>query len=373
VIGVLNVESEKPGAFGPEEKRVLSMLADFAAVAIENTRLLAELRESEARFRRLAEHAPDIIYRYRLKPEPGFEYVSPAATRITGYTPEEHYADPELGLKLVHPEDRPLLEALRRGTGSFEKPLESRWVHKDGHVIWTEQINVPIYDEKGNLVAIEGIARDITERKKAEEERLARARAVEEALYQLVDVLSSAMELRDPYTAGHQRRVAELACAIAAEMGLPEERVRGLRVAALLHDVGKALYVPTEILSKPGKLTPTEMALVREHCKAGYEILRRVEFPWPVAEIVYQHHERLDGSGYPRGLRGEEILLEAKIIAVADVVEAMSSHRPYRPALGVEAALAEIREKAGTLYDPEVVEACLRVFRKGFRFPKSTV
>ncbi|MCX7843973.1 MAG: HD-GYP domain-containing protein [Candidatus Bipolaricaulota bacterium] len=178
------------------------------------------------------------------------------------------------------------------------------------------------------------------------------------------------MDLREPYTAGHQRRVAELACAIAQELGLSAERIQGLRVAALLHDVGKALFVPIEILSKPGKLTDLEMALIREHPRAGYEILRRVEFPWPVAEIVHQHHERLDGSGYPRGLKGEAILLEARILAVADVVEAMSSHRPYRPALGVEAALAEIREKAGKLYDPKVVEACLRVFARGFQFPK---
>ncbi|MBC7318912.1 HD domain-containing protein, partial [Candidatus Bipolaricaulota bacterium] len=142
--------------------------------------------------------------------------------------------------------------------------------------------------------------------------------------------------------------------------------------AALLHDVGKALYVPTDILSKPGKLTALEMALIREHPKAGYEILTRVNFPWPVAEIVYQHHERLDGSGYPRGLKGEEILLEARILAVADVVEAMSSHRPYRPAHPLEKAFAEIRENAGKLYDPDVVEACLRVFQKGFQFPTNS-
>lgn len=370
-IGMLSTQSYRPGAFCEEDLVLLELLAAHVAGALRNAELLSKLRESEARFRRFAENAPDIIYRYRLKPKPGFEYVSPAATKIVGYSPEEHYADPDLGMKIVHPADRPVLQALRERGELFGKPVEFRWVHKDGHVVWTEQINIPVYDENGELVAIEGIARDITERKQAEEEHLSRAQAVEEALYQLVDVLSSAMELRDPYTAGHQRHVADLACAIAEEMGLAPERVRGLRVAALLHDLGKALYVPIEILSKPGKLTDLEMALIRQHPRAGYEILSKVNFPWPVADIVYQHHERLDGSGYPRGLRGEEILLEARILAVADVVEAMSSHRPYRPALGVEKALEEIREKAGKLYDPEVVEACLRVFQRGFQFPET--
>jgi PAS domain S-box-containing protein/putative nucleotidyltransferase with HDIG domain len=345
-------------------------LAAYVASALRVAQLLSALRESEARFRMLAENAPDIIFRYRLKPTPGFEYISPAVTRISGYTPEEHYADPDLIRKIVHPEDQPALEALGQGEGLFEKPWEFRWIHKDGHTVWTEQTNVPIRDEAGNIVAIEGIVRDITERKRLELERLARAQAIENALLQFVDALSSAVELRDPYTSGHQRRVAALACAIAEEMGPSAEEVRVIRVAALLHDIGKALFVPIEILSKPGKLTDLEMALIREHPKAGYEILGKVEFPWPVAEIVYQHHERLDGSGYPRGLKGEEILREARIIAVADVVEAMSSHRPYRPALGVDEALAEIRKNAGKLYDPKVVEACIRVFAKGFTFPR---
>jgi putative nucleotidyltransferase with HDIG domain len=170
--------------------------------------------------------------------------------------------------------------------------------------------------------------------------------------------------MRDPYTAGHQERVAHLACAIAGKIGLSEERVEGLRVAGLLHDVGK-VSVPAEILSKPMTLTPAEFDLIKAHPQTGYEILKGIDFSWPVAEIVLEHHERLDGSGYPRGLKGEAISLEAKILAVADIVEAMSSHRPYRAALGTDKALEAITKDKGTLYDPGVVDACVELFAEG--------
>ena len=182
-----------------------------------------------------------------------------------------------------------------------------------------------------------------------------------------INALALALEMRDPYTAGHQKRVAQLAGAIAGEMNRPYDEVRGIRLAALIHDIGK-IQVPSEILSKPGKLTEIEFELIKSHSQVGYDILKEIEFPWPIADIVYQHHERLDGSGYPRGLKGDEIMLQARIIAVADVVEAMSSHRPYRAALGTEEALAELKEKRGISYDPDVVDACLRLFKeKGFK------
>ena len=170
-------------------------------------------------------------------------------------------------------------------------------------------------------------------------------------------------ELRDPYTAGHQRRVAEIAVTIGAELGLDARRQEGLRVAGQLHDVGK-ITIPAEILSKPGKLKPTELLLIKDHAEAGYDILKIVEFPWPVAEVALQHHERMDGSGYPQVLKGEAILLEARIMAVADVVEAMSSHRPYRAGLGIDKALAEIERGRGTAYDPLVADTCLKLFRE---------
>ncbi len=191
-------------------------------------------------------------------------------------------------------------------------------------------------------------------------ERLARS------MEATIRAIARTIEKRDPYTAGHQQRVAGLAAAIAAEMGLPPDRIEGIRFGGLIHDIGKA-YVPSEILNRPGRLQTYEFALIKTHPEVGYDIVKDVELPWPVAQMILQHHERLDGSGYPKGLKDGEIILEAQILAVADVVEAMGSHRPYRAALGVEAALAEIRANRGRLYAPEAVDACLRVFsEKGF-------
>jgi PAS domain S-box-containing protein/putative nucleotidyltransferase with HDIG domain len=183
-----------------------------------------------------------------------------------------------------------------------------------------------------------------------------------------IGALASAAEMRDPYTAGHQQRVARLAVAIARELQLPEQQIEGLYLAGIVHDVGK-INVPAEILSNPGRLSEAQYQLVREHAEAGYAILKGVDFPWPLAEIVRQHHERLDGSGYPRGLKGDEILPEAQILSVADVVESMLTHRPYRPARGRDAALAEIEKGKGAMFDPAAVDACLALFREnGFRF-----
>jgi putative nucleotidyltransferase with HDIG domain len=184
-----------------------------------------------------------------------------------------------------------------------------------------------------------------------------------------VSALASAVATRDLYTASHQRRVASLACAIAEEMGgIGEDRRKGIQTAAILHDIGK-LHVPFDLLNMPGHLEEIELALIRKHPQTGYDILKEIEFPWPVAHIVKQHHERLNGNGYPAGLKGDDILMEARIIAVADVVEAMSSHRPYRPARGIDAALQEIGDARGTLYDPKAVDACLALFKNGFTLP----
>jgi putative two-component system response regulator len=207
-----------------------------------------------------------------------------------------------------------------------------------------------------------------SERKRAEEELRQSCAKLQEILDGMIQAWVSAMQVRDSYTADHQWGVTQLACAIAREMGLPEEQIQGVRVAGLLHDIGK-LNVPLEVLSKPTELSELERGMIRDHPQVGYDVLKTVGFPWPVAQIVLQHHERLDGSGYPQGLSGEDILLEARILAVADVVKAMSSHRPHRESCGIDKALEEISQNRDVLYDSQAVDACLKLFtEEGFTF-----
>jgi putative nucleotidyltransferase with HDIG domain len=217
-----------------------------------------------------------------------------------------------------------------------------------------------VLSDAGRPQTVVGAVQDITERKAAEHDALEATARLRRAVDGAVLAMSQVVETRDPYTAGHERRVSELATAIASEMGMTGEELTGVRLGSLIHDVGK-IAVPAEILAKPGRLNEVEFSLVKQHAQAGYDILAAIEFDWPVAEMARQHHERLDGSGYPRALRAADILLEAKILAVADVVEAMSSHRPYRATLGMPAALAEIREHAGVKFDADVAAACVRV------------
>jgi putative nucleotidyltransferase with HDIG domain len=214
----------------------------------------------------------------------------------------------------------------------------------------------------------EQLKKDIARRERAEAEVHSTLVKLRSAMNGVVQAMALTVERRDPYTAGHQRRVSDLARGLAAEMGLPGHQIDGIRMAGLIHDLGK-ICVPAEILSKPGKLTEIEHTLIKDHPQVGYEILKEIEFPWPVARIVLQHHERIDGSGYPAGLSGDNIIIEAKTLAVADVVEAMASHRPYRPTLGREMALEEISQNRGTLYEADVVDACVKLFtEKNFRF-----
>ncbi len=246
--------------------------------------------------------------------------------------------------------------------------FESIRRRKDGSEFPCRGVGVPVRLSGGQL-GVYCIYRDLTAEKAAREQLRQALETMERAWEQTIEALASTSEVKDPYTAGHQRRVAALASAIAREMGHPESFVAGVEKAALVHDLGK-IEVPAELLSRPGRLSPFEFRLVQVHAEAGFRILSKIHLPWPLAEIVYQHHERLDGSGYPRGLKGEEILPEARIIAVADVVEAICSHRPYRPAGSLEGALAEIREQGGKTLEEEAVEACLRLFEeKAFSFP----
>ena len=243
-------------------------------------------------------------------------------------------------------------------------------------VSWTDEgsstfdlLLSPIVDGHRQAVAHVLVVRDVTAQRRVEQELRSSGARLEQAMDATVQALSAAVESRDPYTLGHQQRVAALARAIALELGMDGERLRGLCVAAEVHDVGK-IQVPIEILSRPGRLSEAELALVKEHAEAGYQILKGIAFPWPVARIVRQHHEKLDGSGYPLGLTGDDILPEALILCIADVVEAMASDRPYRAALGVDAALEEVTRHRGRLFDPAAVDACVRVFARGdFTFP----
>lgn len=244
--------------------------------------------------------------------------------------------------------------------------MTEAFVHgPDGRAHPIEMSASSLADPDGRRVGTVLVFRDITERRQSE---AALRRSVEDlrrTLRQTVSALATASEKRDPYTAGHQARVAELAHAMAVRLGLSGERLEGLRVAGMLHDIGK-IHIPAEILAKPTRLSDLEMGIMRTHSQVGYDILKEIEFPWPVAQIVLQHHERLDGTGYPNALSGDDVLPEARILAVADVVEAMSSHRPYRASLGLGPALAEIAAGRGTRYDRNMVDVCVSLFHDGF-------
>jgi response regulator RpfG family c-di-GMP phosphodiesterase len=204
----------------------------------------------------------------------------------------------------------------------------------------------------------------IFEKNRAVEEQKRSLEKLQRTMDGFIQAMSLTVETRDPYTAGHQRRVADIACRIAALLGLCEDTVTGIRMAGIIHDLGK-IYVPAEILNKPGRLTELEFGIIKTHAQVGYDILKEIDFPWPIAEVVLQHHELMDGSGYPQALAGGDIRLEARIMAVADVVEAIASHRPYRPALGIEAAVEEISKRKGVCYDADVVDACVQLFKEG--------
>jgi PAS domain S-box-containing protein/putative nucleotidyltransferase with HDIG domain len=249
----------------------------------------------------------------------------------------------------------------------YPLPSDTVLVSKKGKAIPVDHRAAPITDETGSTLGVVLAFRDISRQKKTEEELIQSYERLKQAMDGTVQAMAYTIETRDPYTAGHQRRVTQLACALAEKMELPLDIIEGVRMAGDLHDIGK-IYVPAEILSKPGKLSEAEYNIIKTHAQVGYDILKTIEFPWPIADIVLQHHERINGSGYPAGIHGKDILLEAKILAVADVIEAMATHRPYRPALSIEDALEEISENKGKLYDPEVVEACLKIFEEGFTF-----
>ena len=288
-------------------------------------------------------------------------------SELFGYNLEE-IKGKDVNSGIIHPPDK-IEEAKRLTKKSIKGYINYDTIRKkkDGTLF-------PV-SISGSSVLIDGrtkgriiLYQDITQRKQAEQQVKQGYKKLQRTMEATINTISKIIETRDPYTAGHQNTVSQFAVAIAQEMKLPEDKIEGMRIAALVHDIGK-INIPAEILSKPSKLNEMEFSLIKNHPKTGYDILKTIDFPWPVARIVLQHHERLDGSGYPQGLKGDKILLEAKIIGTADVVEAMSSHRPYRPSLGIDKALEEISQNKGILYDPEVVDVCLKLFKeKGFKF-----
>jgi PAS domain S-box-containing protein len=326
----------------------------------ERKRTEDALRAAEEQFRGLVEQSIAGTY---LIQDGRFAYVNPRFLEIFGYDSADELIGRD-ATSLVAEQDRGMVvENMRQRIEGEVATVNYSFtaVRKDGAMI-----DIGVHGTRathGGRPAIIGLVQDISEKKRADEQIQRYLTQLETAFMSTVEVATTLSEMRDPYTAGHERRVGKIAVAIGAELGFDDRRIEGLRVAGYLHDIGK-ITIPAEILSKPGKLSQVEFQLVQGHAQASYDVLKDVEFPWPVAEVALQHHERMDGSGYPQGLKGEAILLEARIMAVADVIEAMSSHRPYRVGLGMEAALAEIERGRGSAYDADIAEACLRLFRE---------
>jgi PAS domain S-box-containing protein len=323
------------------------------------------LMASEKRYSTIFESAAEGILIIDFEKE-HFKYSNPAINRMLGYSQEEFK---NMNSNDIYSKD-PIKNAVTEiGKGVFgEETLESGipCLRKDGGILYVD-INT-------TQVLLDGIKcsvsffTNVTERKLAEEGKKRNIEKLLKVMGDTIKAMAMTVEIKDPYTSSHQQRVSKLATCIAQEMGLTNEQIKGISIAGTIHDIGK-MYVPSEILSKPGKLNAVEFALVKMHSQAGYDILKIIEFPWPVAQTVLQHHERMDGSGYPDHLSGKAIILEARIIAVADVVEAIASRRPYRAALGIDKALEEISQQKGALYDSDVVDACLTLFNeKGFKF-----
>ncbi len=335
------------------------------ARSIEERETLAEsLRESENKYRSLVENAGEVIL---IAQDGLIKYVNDTREEFTGYSRGE-MIDSRF-VDYIHPDDRAMVMERDIDRLSGKKAPASydfRMIDKGGDIRWVN-FNAAVTEWEGQPATL-NFLRDITYQKRSEKEREEMQDKLLASMHAAVEAIAMTTERRDPYTAGHQRRVSQLAGAMALEMGLNEFQIEGIELASSIHDIGK-INVPADILSKPRSLNELEFGLVKEHAQSAYNILKTIDFPWPIAEIVLQHHERLDGSGYPAGLNGEAVCLEARILAVADVVEAMASHRPHRPAHGIDIALQEIKGKRGTAFDAAAVDACLRLFNvQGFKF-----
>ncbi len=326
---------------------------------------ISEKKMAEEKFKRLFTNIFDGVY--ESTPDGRILTANPALVKMLGYNFEEELLSKPLRELYLYPEERDyLVEKIERNgeLRSFEIKLK----RKDGSIIYVIDNSRAVMDRSGKVIFYEGTLTDITKRKIAEEELKKNYEKLKKIVESVINAMVKMVEKKDPYTAGHERHVAKLVSAIGRELGFPEDKVEEMRMTALIHDIGK-MFIPSEILVKPGKLTEEEFTFIKLHTYHGYEILKTIDFPWDVAPVVLQHHERFDGSGYPQRLKGDEILMEARILSVADVVEAITFHRPYRPGHGVKKAVQEIAQFRGTLYDPDVVDACLKLFKeKNFKF-----
>ncbi len=361
----------KDGGIRPIEFSLSAIKKDgawtFISIIRETTerrKALEALRESEERYRNLFEDSKDAVMIWTS--ENKILGVNQAALEIFGYGISEMIGS-DISDIYFDPLDRSQFLMTLNQMGSV-RSYELNLKKKDDTKMDCLLTATVRRNKDGTILGYQGIVRDVTEQKRNENDLKQTLTTLRKAMGGVVQAAAIMVETRDPYTAGHQRRVSSLSRTIGQEFGLSEEQVEGLRLAGMIHDLGK-IAIPSDILSKPSQLTDHEFGIIKTHPQAGYDILKNIEFPWPIARMVLEHHEKFNGSGYPQGLKGDEILFESRILTVADVVEAIASHRPYRPAHGLEKALEEILKNKGVLYEPAVVDICLRLFKeKGFKF-----
>ncbi len=368
VLIVDNVQSRKP--LSQTEMSLLMGIAPQIGISIKNAIAHQKIKESEERFRSLSENAPDIIYTLGIKGK--FTYINPVIETILGYRPEEIIG--RYFIDIVRKEDVHRCIEFFKQVRDHQQTIKEEMgilLHKDGTERYFSFSCAPNFDSESHFIGVVGTFKNMTDIRKSEMELKKSFEKLQSVMSSTIDAISIIVESRDPYTAGHQRRVTQLATAIAGELALSKEKIDLIRMGSLIHDIGK-IYIPSEILTKPMKLNDIEYAMIKSHPEVARKILKQVDFIPTVVDMVYQHHERIDGSGYPRKLKRDDILIEARILAVADTVEAMATHRPYRASLGIEKALEEIENQRGILYDEAVADACLVLFReKGFQFKEA--
>jgi PAS domain S-box-containing protein len=347
-----------------KESEIIGVVLVFSDIT-EKYSIQQKLKESETLYKDLFQANPHPMWIYNIQTH-RFLHVNQTAIAHYGYTKEEFRS---MSIEDINDQEKITEQTVPHLVDQLIEPVQTTFHKKrDNTTIEVELSSHPLLYEGIESMLV--LAYDVTERKATKNAILAAQEQInqyiikiENAFMRTVEVAMTLSEMRDPYTAGHERRVGDLAIAIGKEMRLDSHRLDGLRIAGYLHDIGK-ITIPSELLSKPRKLTDIEYALVKEHARASYDVLKDIDFPWEIARMTLEHHERVDGSGYPQGLKGDETLLESRIIAVADVIESMSSHRPYRPGLGIKAALFEIRTGSGKIYDPDVVNACIALFQE---------